>query len=575
MRRLYRLRMAAMLLALQPILHGCSTPTRVDASPEAAPAAPTQPAPPEVVLEPELLYQLLLAEISGQQGALRLSAATYLETAQRTRDYRLARRAAHIALYARENSIALKASRLWVELEPQSSEAHRSMAALLISAGHSEQAMPHLQQLLQPQAQGGGLDYPLVASLLANDPQRESALAIMAKLVSQAPNDPQALYAHAQLAHQLDAPETAHQVLQQLLQQQPKHTQGLTLLARIQHTSGDIEAALRTMKRALQSSPDNYQLRLTYARMLIDARHLKEARRQFSLLSKEDPNDADVRYALGLLALESGDLESAEQHFSELLQQHQREEESRFALGQIYESRRQYDKAIDWYGSIAQGERFIDAQLQAARLIAQQRGMDQARNYLHDLESQNDNERAQLLLAEGELLSSAGEHQEAMRVFGKGLDITPKNIDLLYARALTAEKMGRIDLLERDLKAILKQEPNNAQALNALGYTLADRTQRFKEAYGYIMRAYHQRPDDFTILDSMGWVLYRMGRHEEALQFLRQAAAQRHDPEVAAHLGEVLWVTGKQQEARRIWNEALKSAPQHKVLQQTIQRFTP
>ncbi len=574
MTRLYRLLAAATLAMLLTTVAGCtSSPTR-DAPAAVAPSTPS-PTPPEVALDPTLLYQLLLAELSGQEGALRLSASTYYEVAQRTRDYRVARRATRIAVYARENSIALKAALLWVELEPQSGEAHKSVAALLISAGKSEQARPHLMQLLQQQRQDSNHGYLLVATLLANDPQGERALATMGELVSGEPDNPHAIYAHAYLANQLGELRTAQQLLQKLLRLRPKHTQGLILHARVMHAQGQTEASLQSMKRALKSSPDNHQLRLTYARMLIDARRFKEARRQFTRLSKIEPDDVDVRYALGLLALESGDLDEAEQHFSRLLGQRQREEESRFAMGQIAEARKQYDKAIDWYSSIAQGERYIEAQLQAARLIAQQRGMEPARTYLHELETQNDAERAQLYLVEGELLSDAGQHQAAIKVFDQGLKQHPGDIDLLYARALTAEKIDRLDILERDLKAILKRDPNHVQTLNALGYTLADRTQRFEEAYDYIRRAYHQRPDDSAILDSMGWILYRMGRLEEALEFLRRAAVKQQDGEIAAHLGEVLWMSGNQEEARRIWDRALKFAPQHPILQRTIKRFTP
>jgi tetratricopeptide (TPR) repeat protein len=162
-----------------------------------------------------------------------------------------------------------------------------------------------------------------------------------------------------------------------------------------------------------------------------------------------------------------------------------------------------------------------------------------------------------------------------MAVYEEGLTAFTDNEELLYSRSLTAEKMGRIDMMEQDLKRILQRDPNNARALNALGYTLADRTDRYQEAYGYIERAFKQRPDDIAILDSMGWVLYRLGRLDEAQEYLRRAAAQIRDGEIAAHLGEVLWAAGKRDEARQIWEEALKFAPDHEVLQQTIQRFNP
>ncbi len=575
MRPLYRLLLAALLPLLFALLSGCSTTAVHDPARPAATAPSPEPEPPQVELGPELLYQLLVAEFSGQQGALRLSAATYLEAAHRTRDYRLARRATRIAIYARENGIALNAARLWVELDPGNDEAHKSAAALLIAAGEHAQARPHLDKLVQNTRQDGNHGYMLAATLLASDPNKERALATMAELVAGTPNAPHALYAQAYLANQLDNNELARTTLNKLLSHEPEHTQGLILQARVLRALEDIDAALQSMDRALVLSPDNHQLRLTYARMLVDARRLKEARQQFTLLSKATPNDVDVIYALGLLALEAGDLDAAENHFDKLLRHREREEESRFAMAQIAEARQQHDKAIEWFSSIAQGERYLEAQLQAARLIAQHRSMAQARRYLRELETQNDEERVQLLLSEAELLNNAEQHAEAMVVYDEGLITFHHNTDLLYARALTAEKVDRLDILENDLKLILQRDPDDVHALNALGYTLIDRTDRYQEGYELIERAYQQRPDDIAILDSMGWALYRLGRLDEALEYLKQAAAKLRDGEIAAHLGEVLWASGKRDEANQVWEEALKFAPDNKILQQTLKRLRP
>ena len=575
MKPLYRLLLAALLPLLLAAVGGCSTTAVHDSAKSAIVAPIPEPEPPAVELGSELLYQLLVAEFSGQQGALRLSAATYLEAAHRTRDYRLARRATRIAIYARENVIALNAARLWVELEPDNDEAHKSAAALLIAAGENALARPHLEKLVQNARQDSNHGYLLVATLLAADPDKGRALATMAELVASTPEAPHALYAQAYLANQLDNNEAARSALNTLLRLEPEHTQGLILQARVLHELEDIEAALQSMDKALSLSPDNHQLRLTYARMLVDARRLKEARKQFTILSKRTPNDVDVVYALGLLAMEAGDLDAAEGHFNKLLRHREREEESRFAMAQIAEARQQYDKAIEWFSAIAQGERYLEAQLQAARLITEHRGLPEARRYLHELETQNDEERVELLLGEAELLNNAEQHAEAMKVYDEGLTTFAHNTDLLYARALTAEKLDRLDILERDLKFILQREPNDVQTLNALGYTLIDRTERYQEGFELIERAHQLRPDDVAILDSMGWALYRLGRLDEALAYLKSAAAKLRDGEIAAHLGEVLWVSGKRKEANHVWEEALKFAPNNKVLQQTLQRLKP
>jgi tetratricopeptide (TPR) repeat protein len=529
---------------------------------------------PSVELTPELLYQLLLAEFAGQGGALPLSADLYLKAARETRDPRLAQRATRIAVYARNSDSALAAARLWVELSPEDVDARQSLAALLIREGRGDEALPHLKKVLSLSPDDDHHGYLVVANLLAREQDKQHALQVMEQLIAPEHDNPDALYAYAQLANQLGANEEAEGALSELLEKQPDYTQALLLQARVLHSLGKGEAALASLRRALKQAPDNDQLRLTYARMLVDARHLGEARKQFRTLNRHLPDNGDVLYALGLLAMEAGDLDDAEIHFTELVANGDREEEARFALGQIAEARQQPQEAIEWYRSVPQGERYMSAQLQAARLIAQSEGIEAARRALQQLPLHSPEERIQRYLAEAELLSSEGRLEEAMEVYDEGLALFIDNTDLLYSRALTAEKIDRLDILERDLQRILAKDPDNAQALNALGYTLTDRTGRHEEALGYIERAYRQHPEDPAILDSMGWVLYHLNRKEEALQYLQRAAGMIEDPEIAAHLGEVLWSLGRREEARRTWNKALEAAPEHKLLQQTIERFT-
>ncbi len=559
------------------LLAGCSAMPQLDQQQESvAESSSTPPVSiplPEVELTPQLTYQLLTAEFAGQRGALRLSADLYLKTAQETRDPRLAQRATRIAIYARDADTALTAALLWVELSPEELEAYQSTAALLIRNDRSNEARPYLEKVLELSAADPTEGYLLLANLLSRDANKSRALGMMKELVGD--QEPDALYAQASLAHQLEENEQAARLLDQLLEKQPEHSQARLLQASVLHSLGRDEAALESLRLAVKQDPDNDQLRLTYARMLIDARHLPEARKEFAILIRHQPDNTDVRYALGLLALEAGDNDIAENHFKRLIDTPEQGAEARFALGQIAEIRKHPAEAIEWYQSVPMGERFLDAQLQVTRLIAKEQGVDVARAYLHELPLTEPNEQVQRYLAEGELLASEERYEDAMDLYDEALVLFIDNRQLLYARALTAEKLDRLDILEQDLKRILHNDPDNTQALNALGYTLTDRTNRHREALGYIERAYQQNPDDPAILDSLGWALYHLGRLEEAQQYLERAAAMLEDGEIAAHLGEVLWARGRKEEAKRVWNEALKFAPEHKVLQQTVERFNP
>lgn len=572
----YRLLFAGALLTLA----GCSAMPQQGQKQEEVPVAAeveeTVEGPlPAVQLTPELLYKLLLAEFSGQRGALRLSADIYLKTAQETRDPRLAQRATRIAIYARDTETALTASLLWVELSPENYDAHQSTAALLIRDNRIDEAIPHLEKVLEVTPGDSSHGYMLVANLLSREQDKARAMAVMEQLISGHRDDPNALYALAHLANQLEQNEKAEQILRTLLAKHPEQTRALLLQASVLHNQGKGEAALASLHQALEQNPDNDQLRLTYARMLVEAGHLAQARQEFRILDQRQPGNADVIYALGLLALEADETDDAASYFSQLVNDSEREEEARFALGQIAEERKQPAEAIKWYQSVPRGERYMDAQLQAARLIAREQGFDEARRYLQGLPLSTSEEQIQRYLAEAELLSGEERYEEAMALYDEALVLFIDNSQLLYARALTAEKVDRLDILEQDLKRILSKDPNNAQALNALGYTLTDRTNRHQEALDYIERAYRQLPEDPAILDSMGWVNFHLGRLDEAEKYLKQAAEKLKDGEIAAHLGEVLWTNGHKEEAKKVWNEALKFAPDHKVLQQTIERFNP
>jgi len=576
--------MKRILLPLVLALSGC---TAVAPRDEAAPAPEAAPVPqeapvfspaPEVVppveLSSGLLYQLLVGEVSAQRGELEMSAHAYHQAAAYTRDPRLARRATQIAVYAQDYTTGLKAARLWVELSPEALEAQQSLAALLIRQGHADEALTHLEKLLSQSRDGTAHGFMLVTNILAREQDKRRALQAMETLVAPRSDDPNAVFAYANLAYLVEEYPLAEQQIARLLELQPRLPRALVLKANVLRKLGRDEEALAAYRTALEALPQDHALRLGYARMLVDLERLPEAREQFHLLGRQLPDNADVAYAEGLLAMQAGDLEQAELHFKRLFTLGQRTDEAAYALGQIAEQRNRPDEALQWYRQVGEGNSYLDAMVRSAVLISRQQGLAAARAYLRGIEAQDSQQELRLRLVEGELLRDAGQRDAAQQVYDAALLEFPDNIELLYARAMNAEGLGRIDLLELDLNAILKQEPDNVQALNALGYTLADRTNRYREAAELVRRAYDLRPEDPAIIDSMGWVMYRLGRLEEAEGYLRRALVKHFDAEIAAHLGEVLWVRGRQDEARQVWQDALQRAPDHDLLKQVIERFS-
>jgi len=336
------------------------------------------------------------------------------------------------------------------------------------------------------------------------------------------------------------------------------------------------EEALRYLGEYLQDHPKARDARLNYARLLVTTKNYPEARQQFEVLVSEYPQNADVGMAVALLAIQATDYDAAETQLKRVLELNYKDPDvARYYLGQLNEERKRFEEALKWYSTVTQGEQYITAQSRYAGILAKQGRLPEARKHLQEASASDTQQRAQLTQAEAQLLRDASAYQEAFDVLGQALAKMPNYPDLLYDHAMAAEKVNRLDILESNLKQLIKLRPDHAHAYNALGYTLADRNQRIPEAYGLIETALKLAPEDPFIQDSMGWVLYRMGRNQEGLDYLQRAFKQRPDPEIAAHLGELLWAVDQRDAARKIWAESLKEHPNNEVLQGTVKRFQP
>ncbi len=544
-----------------------ATQAAVDKDAEVASAVPEQE------LDRDLLYKLLVAEMAGHRGELDLSVQNYLEAAHTTRDPVVVERATRIAVFARKEAAALEAAELWTEISPKSHEARRILVSLYLKEGRTDDAVRELQKLLDMLAVTPKQANGLLVEMLSRERDKEQALAVMGKFMENRADDPDATLAYASLAVRSGDLDLAADLLSGLLKEHPDHRSAILLYARVLQDQGKTASALKYLGRLLELEPDDMRYRMAYARLLVSAKRFDEALAEFRTLSAQKPEDADVRYALSLLLLQTNRPEEAEEQFQELIKRGQQVETAQYYLGQLAETREELDLAIERYSQVDEGQHHLDARVRIAVLLAKQGKLDEARERLHGVQTRQVKESVRLYLVESEILADAGKLDEAMAVYDRGLEEHTENSDLLYARAMLAEKMGRVDLLERDLRSVLSREPTNAQALNALGYTLADRTDRYEEAHELIAKALELKPDDYYILDSMGWVLYRLGRHQEALQYLRRAAETSDDSEVAAHLGEVLWVTGDKAGARQVWETALESTPDDQRLLDLMKRF--
>ncbi|MDZ7751333.1 MAG: tetratricopeptide repeat protein [Gammaproteobacteria bacterium] len=563
---------AGWLLSIALVVSGCAG---VSSGRDAGRVALPEPVTTPVSERAETIYKLLVAEVAGHRGALDVAVANYLEVARATGDPEVSERALRIAIFSKDDEGAREAATLWTEQQPDNREAQRVLSALYVRSGDESAAVAALNRMMDgwkgPDAHG----YRVVMETLARERDKEAAKAVMARFMESRRDDPEALLAWATFAVRVKDNALAEELLQEFLATEPDHQAANLLLVQVLQEQDKLPRALEIMERMVASRPDDASIRLPYARLLVSAKRYDQALEQFSTLERKAPANADVIFARALLLLQTNRVDEAAGAFERLLELGEKERTAHFYLGQIAVARKDMDVALEHYDAVDRGQHYLDAQLRTAALLADENGLAAALAHLHGINTRNEQQAARVAMVEAELQADKGSLEAAMATYDRGLAEYPDNADLRYARAMLAEKMGRIDLLERDLRAILDADPTHVQALNALGYTLADRTDRYEEAHDYIQRALKQRPDDYYILDSMGWVLYRLGRHDEALEYLRRAASLSDDVEVAAHLGEVLWVAGRKEEARAVWDNALEHTPDDRRLLEVIKRFVP
>jgi tetratricopeptide (TPR) repeat protein len=569
--------LAAPLILLCACASAPPRPAAVPAAPTAAvtPAPAPAAAPKPFEYEEDPYYRLLLAEFAGQRGHLDVAIGHYLALARSLRDPALAQRATRIAVFARDDAGALAAARVWVELQPDDMDARQILAAMFIRHGDAKAALEHLQYVLARGEGKPGNRLRMIANLLGREDDRGTALEVMEQLVADNADDDDALLAYALLAIRAEQLDKARSAMDRIAARTELNSNVAMAYLSVLQKHDKLPEAIGWLEHMLEVNPKQFGLRLIYARMLADANRYEEARIQFSQLATENPDNTDIIFALGLLNLQANRAEDAAANFERLLNADTRVDEAHFYLGQIAESRKQPEAALEHYRAVTGGSNYFAAQLRSALVLSAQGKVDDAVAFLDRVDIEEEEQIFNIARAKGEILTEHNRLEEAMKIYDDALAGGVYNTELLYTRAMLAEKMGRIAALEADLRTILEREPENSQALNALGYTLADRTDRHEEALSLITRALELSPQDFYILDSMGWVLYRLGRLQEAVKYLEQARDLRNDPEVAAHLGEVLWVMGNRDAARTIWESALRDTPNDKRLLEVIKRLTP
>lgn len=523
----------------------------------------------------QAVFQVLLAEIALRRGNPSLASSAYADLALRTQDPEALERTIEVALYGRQFDVALDAARLWTELDPKSAKAYELQASVMVFARQTDDLAPTLSRLLElNEAKRAdillGLN-PLLAQL--ND--RQAALGIVETVCRPYDGLPEAHYAIAVAAASASQNERARAEAQRALELRPDWDKAALLQTQLLFRASTQEA-IDFLSGFARENPRSREAKVQLARLLISAKRYDEARQQFKIALKEYANDPEIVFSIALVALQQQDPVEAENYFRRLLTIPEADKNAAFFfLGQIAEESQRVDEALDHYAKVLSGEHFMPAQIRRAYLLAEHGRIEEARAQLHATPGATAQERIQLTIAEAGLLREAKQYRAAFATLEAALADQPEQPDLLYESALLLEKLDSLDLMERRLRRLIALRPDSPLAYNALGYSLADRNLRLDEARALIEKAYKLSPDDFYILDSMGWVLYRQGDLPGALDYLEKARAKRNDPEVVAHLGEVLWAMGRRDEARKLWQDMQKQHPGNEALNSVVKKFLP
>ena len=568
-RSLFRLLAAAALAATT--LSACAQAPRADG--KNAPRADTKDLKEE--LNEPTLYEFLLGEIALQRGDARLAAQTYLDLAKRTRDPRVARRAVEVASQARLADLAIEAAKTWHDIEPSSPQALQITAALLVGAKRVEEAEPYLEKLLTSEGVNLENGFLQLNRLISGNPDKAANARLVRKLAAKYPQLPQAHFAIAQAASAANEDDAALASARRAQELRPDWEPAVLLEAQILQKKSPTAAAKR-LGDYVAKNPKSADARLNYARALVLDKRYPEAREQFQTVLAANPGNPEVAYAVGVLAFQLKDYTVAEDTLKRVLGMRYRDPDGvRYLLGQVAEEQKRWPQAIQWYEQIQDGDNALPARMRTAGAMAKQGKLDEARKFLQQVATDNPADEVQLTVAEAQLLRDANRHDDAFALLGEALKRQPEQPELLYDFALTAEKLEKFDLLESNLRKLIQVRPEHAHAYNALGYSFAERNLRLPEARKLIEKAVELAPEDYYILDSMGWVQYREGDLKAAAATLRRAYDGRPDAEIGAHLGEVLWQLGRRDEAQRVWQEAQKAAPENETLLKTLKKFRP
>jgi tetratricopeptide (TPR) repeat protein len=527
----------------------------------------------KAAIDPDVLFMFLTAELAGQRGQYDIALEGYMEAAKRVNDPRFAERAAMIAMYLKDSNKLNEAVGLWLRQDADNQTARKIAALSALRAGDKQAAIEHLSALIKVDPAGFEKSIMELGAALQKEGKTAFVNEVLESLSEKYPDQAVIYFVQSLLAMEMNNKNLAEIKIQKALAVQPDWDKALILQAQIAVFSGDLDTAIAVLKNASQKHPADDKFKKLLAQVLIKAGKYEQAGEVYQGIISANPTDNESQFAYGLVNLQLGQDDQAEDIFKKLLEQPEWKSQAAFYLGKIEEKRGNNQKALAWFEKVNDGPLAFEASVSAISLLAKNKQFEPAHFRLSMLDKQFPKQKLRIWLIQAELYSQQKQYEKAFNLLSAALLEIPDQKDLLYTRALIAERMGKFDTLEADLKKILANYPDNAEALNALGYTLLSKPGRYDEAEKYLQHALRLQPNQAVILDSYGWLQYKLGNAEKALGYLQQAYQKQQENEIAAHLAEVLWVLGRKDEAHKIFTKAIKKSPDDEYLLDFQQRI--
>jgi tetratricopeptide (TPR) repeat protein len=519
------------------------------------------------------LYTAIISELGAQRGDLSEAGDSYFDLARQTRDLGIIQRAVQFASVNNDINTMLELGLLWIEIEPSNPQPHLMVGFQFLENGSLDQAISHMGRVIEL---GGDIDFSVIAAQTGSMNTQDRGLLIQSlrQLSKDFPNQPSIRIALAQMLAQSTLYTESLIEVRALIDITDTNPTLVLLQAQILQAMDRGEEALDTLSEGISRFSDDRELRMNYARYLIQNDEFGNAADQFRQLMEEDPQDWETLYSIALLELEMENFDSAVEIFTRLIAVDQLADESQFYLAYVHEQQGNLAKAVEHYRQVRPGtNNFLASQQQATRISIQMGELEDAHDWISRISRGQPRLEILLTTVESSLLIQAEYGDKALTLLDNSLNKFPNETDLLFARVLYYDSITNQAGSEKDLQQIIIMKPDDSRALNHLGYMLAAQTTRYEEALELLERAIAISPNDPAIIDSLAWAQYKLGHYEDALQNLRRAFAAFPDPELASHLGEVLWVMGRHDEAIQVWNDALKESPDSELVLEAMERL--